>query len=227
MKLNLDQNMDRALKSLENIQASLSELPTLKLSDFDLEHTAVVFVDVVEGFVNVGNLSSDRAPGILPFVEKLNHNAKGAHRIYFADTHPKDCVEFNTYPEHCVEGTVECDLVKELVYDKNDFKSVHIPKNCTNGFLTPAFQNWLKNNPQVNHFIISGLVTDICVMQFTLTLKAYFDQIDKEAKLFVPIEAVETFHIDATNHDADLMNVFALYNMRMNGIHIVSMGEAL
>lgn len=223
MKLNLNQNKDRVWACLKNIETSLENLPVLDLSVLAPERTAIVFVDVIEGFVNVGNLSSERALNILPFVEKLNQQARGYHRIYFADTHSKNCVEFATYPEHCVEGTVECDLVKELVYELNDPKSVHIPKNCTNGFLTEAFQKWLKTHPQVDHFVIVGLVTDICVMQFALTLKAYFDEINEEASLFVPMEAVETFHIDVTNHDANLMNAFALYNMRMNGIHIVSM----
>lgn len=223
MKLNLNRNKEQVWACLQNIETSLKELPDLDLFDLEPQHSAIVFVDVIEGFVNVGNLSSERALDILPFVEKLNRQAKGYHRIYFADTHPKNCVEFSTYPEHCVKGTVECDLVKELVYELNDPKSIHIPKNCTNGFLTVEFQNWLKTHPQVDNFIIAGLVTDICVMQFALTLKAYFDEINEEANLFIPVEAVETFHIDVTNHDAHLMNLFALYNMRMNGIHIVSM----
>lgn len=223
MVIQLNNKMDEVLNSLKNIEDSMRDLPKLELSKFDSQKTAFIFVDVIEGFVNIGNLSTDRAIPILPYIQKLNDDAKGHHRIYFADTHPKYCTEFLTYPEHCIKGTAECDLVKELVYDVEDSKSVHIPKNCTNGFLTHEFQNWLKLNPQVNHFIITGLVTDICVMQFALTLKAYFDQIDQEAKLFIPIEAVETFDISATHHMADLMNLFALYNMRMNGINLMKM----
>jgi len=31
---------------------------------------------------------------------------------------------------------------------------------------------------------------------------------------------VETFDLDATNHYGELMNLFALYNMEMNGVKI-------
>ena len=66
-----------------------------------------------------------------------------------------------------------------------------------------------------------GDVTDICVFNFVNTLKAYFNEWNVKARVIVPIKGIETFQLDATYHDAELMNLFALYNMRMNGIEVV------
>lgn len=221
MKFEVSQNKNRVEEVLQRIEQGLKESQSLDLKSFEPSQTAIVFVDIIEGFVNIGSLSSDRAPAILPYIKKLNEESKGFHKIYFADTHPENCTEFKTYPPHCIVNTKESQLVCELVYDEKDERSHLIAKNCTNGFLTQEFQTWLRENPDVHQFIIVGLVTDICVMQFSLTLKAYFDQINKQAQLYVPIEGVETFEVDATNHMAQLMNLFALYNMQMNGIRIV------
>lgn len=221
MKFEVSQDKHRVQEVLQRIEQKLKASDSLHLEEFEPSQTAVVFVDIIEGFVNIGSLSSNRALNILPYIKTLNENTKGFHKIYFADTHPENCTEFKTYPPHCIEHTKESELVSELVYDQEDENSLLIPKNCTNGFLTEQFQEWLKENPNVDQFIIVGLVTDICVMQFSLTLKAYFDQINKEVQLYVPIEGVETFEVEATDHMAQLMNLFALYNMQMNGIKIL------
>lgn len=221
MKFEVTNEINRTVEVLGGIEEQLKQAQKLDLSAFDPKRSALVFVDVIEGFVNIGMLSSDRAPAILPFLQKLKEKAQGFHKIYFADTHPESCPEFKTYPPHCVEGTKESELVEELKFDSQDGRSLLIPKNCTNGFLTQEFQTWLEQHPEVNHFIITGLVTDICVMQFALTLKAHFDQENQDAKLYVPIDCVETFELDQTAHMAQMMNLFALYNMQMNGIKIV------
>ena len=41
------------------------------------------------------------------------------------------------------------------------------------------------------------------------------------SRIIIPIKGVETYDLDITNHNAQLMNLFALYNMRMNGIEII------
>lgn len=222
MKLELHNTADNIAKIILDIEESFENLDFLNLKEFSPDNTAIVFVDIVEGFVNVGTLSSPRAKSILSSVKTLNENSENFHKIYFADTHEEDAVEFETYPPHCIENTIESQLVEELIVDENDKKSLLIKKNSTNGYITPEFQKWLHENPQVNNFIITGLVTDICVMQFALNLKTAFNQENKKSNLFVPIESVETFHIDETNHHAGLMNLFALYNMRMNGIEIIT-----
>lgn len=219
MKRNLLQNREQAMLSLLAIEESWQDLPNLALSDLDPDKTAVVFVDVIEGFVNVGPLSSARALDIIDPVHRLNEKTKGWHRIYFRDCHTKDSVEFAAYVPHCLAGTVETELIKELK-PENDGRSHSIFKNCTNGFMAEGFQKWLAEHSEVTNFVIVGLVTDICVMTFALTLKSYFNEKNIVSRLMVPLSAVETFDLPQTNHQAEVMNTFAVYNMQMNGIEI-------
>ena len=41
-----------------------------------------------------------------------------------------------------------------------------------------------------------------------------------EARVIVPVDAIDTFDLDL--HDADLMNVMAIYSMMGNGIEAVA-----
>lgn len=219
MKRNLMQKREEAMLSLLAIEEAWQDLPALKLSDLDPKATAVVFVDVIEGFVNIGPLSSDRALDIIEPVKELNEKTKGWPKIYFRDCHTGDSTEFSAYVPHCLAGTAETELIKELVADKGE-NSHQIFKNCTNGFMAEGFQNWLAAHPEITNFIITGLVTDICVMTFALTLKTYFNEKNIVSRLMVPLSTVETFDLPLTNHQAELMNTFAIYNMQMNGIEI-------
>jgi hypothetical protein len=45
-----------------------------------------------------------------------------------------------------------------------------------------------------------------------------------KSNIIVPVNAVETY--DLGFHDGDLMNVFALYNMYVNGVRVVQGIEA-
>ena len=58
--------------------------------------------------------------------------------------------------------------------------------------------------------------------QLALTLKAFFNESNIKSRIIIPIRGVETFNLEGTNHDGDLMNLFALYNMKINGIELVT-----
>lgn len=220
MSYRVSEKKERVFKTLTNIEMQLDALPKLEISTLNKEKLIIVYVDVINGFVCEGALSSTRAQRILPHIEVLDQSTKGCQKIAFIDAHPKDAVEFDTYPVHCVEDTSETHLSVTL-----DAAVQKIYKNGINGFHASKFQDWLKGNPEADTFIVAGLVTDICVMNFALTLKAYFNEQNKPSRIIIPVEAVETFDLEATDHDAELMNLFALYNMRMNGIELYNLGE--
>ncbi|MGX8795270.1 isochorismatase family cysteine hydrolase [Fusibacter sp. JL298sf-3] len=202
--------------AFEAFGEGLKALPELDWQAFSKADTAVVFVDVVRGFVDCGALQSERAQKMLPAVKSLDEITLGYKKLYFVDAHPSDAEEFGAYPLHCVSGTEETAFA--LPFDLSRSEVTVVEKNSVNGFFAPAFQKWLKAHPEVTRFVVAGLVTDICVMQFALTLKAYFNQQNVGAEIAVPVQAVETFHLEATHHYAELMQLFALYNMQMNGI---------
>ena len=205
-----------ALTTLLQIEDDLLSQPDFDINLYDKNQTAILFVDVLSGFVTEGNLSSDRALVILDALKKLDEQTDGFSKVYFADHHTKDSVEFSAYPPHCLIDTPETEFA--IKFDTEHPKSVIVAKNSVNGFLAPAFSEWLALHDHIKNFIVVGLVTDICVMNFALTLKAYLNQWNIHASVIVPMSMVETFDLPATNHLAPLMNLFALYNMKMNGI---------
>lgn len=193
-----------------------SALP-LKLSEFNKSETVLVVVDMINGFVNEGSLSSPRIRNIVSDVSKLVSECleKGIDIIAFADCHKENSVEFENFPVHCLENTRESELIDEI---KNDISKV-IPKNSTNGFHAPEFQKFLAENRNIKNFIVCGDCTDICVHNFCITLKTYFSQNNIKSRVIVPINAVETY--DGGIHNAEFMNFSALMIMETNGIELV------
>lgn len=205
-----------ALKVIENeIKGKSVELTSLKK-----EKTALITIDMVNGFVYTGPLSSPRVASIVDNIVSLNERTKGYKKVFFIDSHDEECAEFNSFPLHCLRNTEEANLIQELIPFTKEQDSICIEKNSTNGFNNNNFQEWLnKHIDIIDNYIIIGCVTDICVLQFTLSLKSYFNDRNINKRILVPINAVETY--DGGSHDGYLMNLFALYNMHTSGIEIV------
>ena len=177
--------------------------------------TALVIVDMVNGFLTEGVLSSPRSASILPACETLLQFAKDNRipTVAFADCHEPDCIEFQSFPPHCIRGTSESELAPRLEQISGYLK---IEKNSTNGAITPEFQTWLAKNAAITRIVVCGVCTDICVMQFCLTLKTLCNQANRPMEVLVPVNVVETY--DAPGHNADECNAAALQFMAQAGI---------
>lgn len=79
-------------------------------------------------------------------------------------------------------------------------------------------QKFLSDNSEHTDFIVCGDCTDICVMNFCLSLKAYFDQNNIRCSVTVLTDLTETYNSD--QHDADIMNLAAAEFMKNAGIRI-------
>ena len=200
---------------LSSYAESLNSKPEMSLKDYSNNDTALIVVDVINGFTIVGALSSERVTQIIGKVGKLMRSAieRSIDIVFFADSHTKDSTEFKSFPPHCLINTTESEVVEEL---KAIGHYTLIEKNSTNGYHAPKFKQYLKDNPNVKNFIVCGDCTDICVLNLCLSLKTAFDQDDKECNVIVPIQCVETF--DAPSHSAELMNVMAFKLLETNGI---------
>jgi nicotinamidase-related amidase len=194
---------------------------TIDLYLLDRDRTALVIVDMVVGFVYSGALSSPRVAAIANNVAELNEKTKGLKKLFFLDNHEKDSKEFRYFPAHCIKGTEEAELIPELKTKITEDSNIYyFEKNSTNGFHSKGFQDWLKKyEDEVDNYIITGCVTDICVLQFALSLKSYFNEKNINKRVIVPKNCVETY--EGGSHDGYLMNLFALYNMYTSGIEIV------
>lgn len=198
------------------------EAKALALASLPVERTALLIIDMVNGFAREGALASPRVEALIPAIARLQEQAKerGLPILAFGDCHPADSLEFNAYPPHCIQGTTESEMVAELAVVGG---YLFIPKNSTNGCIEPAFQSWLAEHPAVDTFVVVGDCTDICILQFALTLKTQFNRQNRVSRIIVPINGVDTFN--APNHDGDLLHVAALNIMIGNGIEVVSQIE--
>ncbi len=214
---NKNEFIERSVKTLGEIFDILEKLSAVQLKDLPGKQTALVIVDMVNGFTREGALKSPRVEALIPKITELSKACDELHikKLAFADCHTKASPEFDAYPAHCMIGTSEGEMVDEL---RELGGYTLIPKNSTNGFLEEAFLQWLEENQHINTFIITGDCTDICVQQFAVTLKTWFNMQNKKVRIIVPINQVDTYDLDL--HNGDLMNVMALYNMMINGIEV-------
>lgn len=197
------------------------KLDKLSLKEFREDNTVLIVVDMIKGFVEEGILSSPRVKAMSKNLLELNKNMIDFEKIFFIDSHYKSSTEFNAYPEHCLAGTKEEELIDGLKASvDNGEKITIVKKNSTNGFHAKIFKEWLDNKIEViENYIVVGCVTDICVLQFVLSLKTYFNEVNKDKRVVVPANCVETF--DIPDHNGDEMNLFALRMMKSNGVEVV------
>lgn len=211
--------LQKSMVTLGEIADLLSTLPDLDLETLPSQKTALVIVDMINGFTREGALKSPRVEALIPEIVELSKKCDeyAIQKLAFADRHTATSPEFQAYPEHCMVNTFESDVVDEI---KEVGGYELIPKNSTNGFLEPVFQTWLVENAEVDHFIVVGDCTDICIQQYAITLKTWFNRQNKESRIIVPISSVNTY--DFGMHNGDLVHVMALFNMIGNGVEVVS-----
>jgi len=103
----------------------------------------LVVVDAVNGFTKEGVFECEYFKNILINIQTLANtfkNSKEKEVILIVDSHTKDSKEFETYPEHCVEGTSEPEIVEEL-WDFIDPSGENVfYKNSTNAIYADTDQ---------------------------------------------------------------------------------------
>lgn len=208
---------NQSQQTLEEITEWLENLPSLTLGRLTGKDTALVVMDMINGFANDGALTSPRIKELIHEIVAISKRCdeQGIAKLAFADNHTMDSPEFGAFPPHCLAGTREAELLDEL---KEIGDYTLIPKNSTNAFMEKGFQDWLAGNPHKNNFIVTGNCTDICILQFTLTLKSWFNGQNRKSRIIVPENAVNTYH--SPGHNGDLAHLMALRNMHLNGIEI-------
>lgn len=215
---NKEQLLQASRRNLVDIYDAVISAKPILLKKLDPQQTALIVVDMINGFVKEGPLSSPNAVAINGQVASLlkTCNSLNIKAICFADCHTNESPEFFTYPVHCLASTVEACVTDEIAL--GDYTLIH--KNSTNGFLEPAFAQWLAANPEIDTFVIVGCCTDICVQQFALTIKADFNRRNAKSRVIVPAMLSATF--DAPGHDALLIDLVSFYNMTTNGVEVTA-----
>lgn len=179
-----------------------------------LKGRSVIFVlDMVNGFCHQGNLSSPVIKAIIPAIKTFLQTAiaNKIEIIALNDNHSANNPEFKSYPSHCLENSLEANLVSELQFPEIKI----IKKNSTNGFYALDINqklNW-------NNIIIVGCCTDICVYQFALTCKTWANQHNQDVNVIVAKTMTTTF--DSPEHPSDIINALFWHSMAKNGIKLV------
>ena len=207
--------MELLTKEFENMKFNLEKLKSKKINELDLSKTMLFIIDMNNGFAKKGALYSDRVEALINPITNLAKilEAKNCEIIAFTDSHNKDSIELRSYPTHCLENDYESKIVDEISTIKN---LKVIPKNSTNGFFCLEDKNF-KN---IDNIIVVGDCTDICIYQFVVTLKSYFNQNNIDKNIIVPMNLVDTYHIDNI-HNAEIMNIVFINSMIQNGVEVI------
>jgi nicotinamidase-related amidase len=222
---------------LDFLDSWMSGLPVISmkslLKKIPAEQTAIACVDVVNGFCKEGNLASPRVGQIVNPIVQLLKNAEQHGINYYVlpqDNHPADSKEFEIYPRHCVEGSVESKTVDEINELPGAYKFKVIPKTTINPGLEHQLQMWLQQNPDVHQFIVTGDCTDLCVYQLAMHLKLQSIKKEEDSDVIVPANCVDTFDIGMeiyrneriSPHPGDLLHAIFLYHLHLNGVRVVA-----
>jgi nicotinamidase-related amidase len=213
-----------------------TQLPTLDLAAELPEppRAVVISVDLTKGFCTMGPLASPRVQAVVAPTARLIERAHALgvrHFVLPQDTHEPDAVEFGSFAPHCVRGTEEAETVPELAALPFANQFTVIPKNSINSTLAPGWRTWQAEHPDVRTFIIVGDCTDFCVYQLAMALRVSANSSQaRDVRVIVPADCVDTYDVplDVAQslgimpHPGDLIHLFFLYHMALNGVEVVA-----
>lgn len=180
-------------------------------------------IDMVNGFVRKGILSDlsikDAIPEQTKLIERFIKEQQGIG--FVRDEHTLNAIEFKTFPKHCVIGSGEELLVDEL----RGYESYGIdyPKNSTSAMFANNMMIDLEHLENLEEVVGCGCLTHICVPNFLIPLKCYFNQQNRDVKVFVVKDATRTLKNEYESYNEEI----SYYLMEQNGIHVVKDLEEL
>jgi nicotinamidase-related amidase len=227
-------NQKETLSFLDYLDDWIQNLPAKKLKDLVLkpEKTAIISVDVIKGFCSIGPLASPRVAGVVESIVDLMERSWDAgvrHIILSQDTHEPDAEEFSAWPPHCIRGTDESETVEEIRRLSFFDKIMVLEKNSIASGLNHDLQQWILDHSEVENYIVVGDCSDLCTYQLAMFLRLDANERQLKRNVILPENCVQTYdmsvalaqEVGAYTHPGDLMHVFFLYHMALNGIEVV------
>ena len=241
------------LDYLDSFVASLDELSLEALigAAGGPEKVAIIAVDVVNGFCVEGPLASERVAAIVAPIRRLLEaaHARGVRQVaVLRDSHTPEAPEFAQFGPHCIAGTAESQLVRELADLPFASTFQDVPKNATSAWSgefghaglgmsgegralgSETLRDWVERREAagVRTFVVVGDCTDLCVYQTAMPLKLSANARNRKIEVVVPAECVDTYdlpvetarQIGATPHDADFLHAVFLYHLALNGVRV-------
>lgn len=178
----------------------------------------IFVIDMINGFCKKGALADSEIMNIVdPIIDLLDH-CDPNDVTFIADTHQEGDLEFKAFPPHCLKGSEEAEIIDEL---KAYVKTPILEKSTTNAFhelIKPNHQNLLERK-ESDSYILVGCCTDICVLQFALSLRTWLNAVEQDKRILIPRNCIETYHSPV--HDAAHKNEEACALMKEAGIEII------
>jgi len=168
----------------------------------------ILVSDMLRGFLEEGHplYCGPKARRIIPNVQKLLEREleQGTKVFYLCDSHTPDDPEFKMFPPHCIEGTIESELIPEL----SQYPGGIIPKRTFSSFYnTPLEKKLAALKPET--IVVCGVCTHICVLQ------AVIDARNRGYEVEIPVDCVASFD--------DKAHSFALQHMeKVLGARLIS-----
>ncbi len=179
----------------------------------------LVLIDMVNGFVKEGPLSSTSIMEVVPrqkaLLKEYQEKSDGAN-VIVRDVHNNDSVEFKTFGPHCVKGSGEELLIPELEeFHQNAFD---FEKNSTNFMMAPGVIPFFEKMIKLKKVAFAGCLSEVCVKNAAITARNYFDQVNRDVEVGVYADAIDTF--DAPLHNNYEVTKTAIADMEANGVKI-------
>lgn len=184
---------------------------------------AVFVIDMNNGFCEEGALADKGIKRIVPeIIQIIRNNMENNGALFIVnDKHTKDSVELKRYPEHCYTEE-ESRTIKELkIYE--EYADALFYKNSTCALFAPNVMPTLISMTDLKRVVIVGCCTDICIKNFAIALRNFFDEINYDVEVVVYKDAVETFDNDL--HKREKCNEIAFQDMENSGIKLVRSKE--
>ncbi len=227
-------------KQKEAFEAILEDVKKLKQEAHEKDITkkqftkALFIVDMNNGFVNFGKMANpdvdkynDLVPEQLKLVERFRRDEQLVN--FIMEGHVEEATEFLTnqgaYPTHCVLGTGEAELIPQFKLEEEKENTNIYYKNSINGGLNLDLQIDLENLKDLREIVISGVCTDLCVLDFARTIARFMDEINHKVSIFVIESTVSTFN--APGHNKEEESEIAYHVMKAAGIEIIKDFQAL
>lgn len=175
-----------------------------KVNISEIEELTIV-VDMVNGFVKGGIMADPYIKHIIPIVRAIMEDSLNSDNqavVVIKENHDENAQEFKVHSPHCIKNTREADLISELS-DLEPF-CYEFFKNSTSAIWATGFIDFIKEivkNPKLKKVKIVGCCTDICVFDVAIPLKKLFDELNIEAEVVIPEDAVETYQIKPHIYD--------------------------
>ncbi len=189
------------------------------IKNLKLYERVLIVVDMVNGFVYNGPLHDIECSKIIPRQKEIidDYLDNGDLVVFIKDTHTKDSTEFSRMPMHCLENTVESELVPELKEYVGRDNVITINKNSTSFNETPEFRELITNLVNLKRVDEIGVCTDICDFNGIMGLANRFNQENRDVSIYVHEDAIATFNESERSKYVDAAKLL----MKQQGINII------